>query len=355
MSRLHAGGVIVPTAMATAGERTCDGSKFMEALIIGYELGLRAGMASTAGETYYGSAYGATFGAAAAAGRLLGLSSDQIINAMGISEMHAPNCMVMGWVNSRKIPMIKEGMGWSAASSIMAAYMARQRITGTLTIYDGREQLSRIGSLGREFEIEKRYYKPYPGCRWIHGPLQTLMSLVEEHRLTAGEVEWVEVTTFEKAARLDNPTPATIEEAEYSFPFVLGVSLVDGQFGPKQMTEERLSAHAIIEQAGKIRLKAKPEFDAAYPARLLATVTVKMRDGREYSADSNGARGDWEYPISDGQLKEKFALMCSSRINPDQVESISKRIWNLESETNVGAFIKLINKFVCDPVSEKDN
>jgi 2-methylcitrate dehydratase PrpD len=64
--------------------------------------------------------------------------------------------------------MIKEGMGWSAASGIMAAYMAGEGITGTLTIFCGREKISRIDRLGSEYEIERRYYKPCPGCRWTH-------------------------------------------------------------------------------------------------------------------------------------------------------------------------------------------
>jgi 2-methylcitrate dehydratase PrpD len=91
MSRLHAGGIIIPTVLAAAEEKDCDGGKLIEAIVIGYELGLRAGMASTDGDIYYGSAYGSTFGAAAAAGWILGLYNKQIVNAMGISEMYAPN------------------------------------------------------------------------------------------------------------------------------------------------------------------------------------------------------------------------------------------------------------------------
>lgn len=140
-SRLHAGSIIIPTALAAGEENGSTGKTFFEAVISGFELGYRAGMAITARDTYYGSAMGSTFGAAVAAGRLMGLSPDQIINAMGIAEMQAPNCMLMGWIKARKVPMIKEGMGWSAASGLMSAYMARTGITGTLTIFNGREEI----------------------------------------------------------------------------------------------------------------------------------------------------------------------------------------------------------------------
>ena len=147
MSRLHAGGVIIPVAMAMAEDTVCDGPRFVELMVIGYELGLRAGMASTEGETYYGSAFGSTFGAAATVAYLLGLSNEGIVQAMGISEMQAPNCMLMGWINSRRIPMVKEGMGWSAASGIMSAYMAEQGIRGTLAIFDRGYRNHRSGHL----------------------------------------------------------------------------------------------------------------------------------------------------------------------------------------------------------------
>ena len=346
LSRLHAGGVIIPTAMAVAEERDCIGSKFIEAVVIGYELGIRAGMASTEGDTYYGSAFGSTFGAAAAAGWLLGLTHDQIINAMGISETHAPNSMLMNWINSRKIPMVKEGMGWSAATGIMTAYMAELGITGTLTIFNDREELSRINHLGRKFEIEKRYHKPHPGCRWSHGPRQTLMALVAKHNLTVDDVASVEVATFNKAAQLDKPTPTTMEEAEYSIPFILGASLAEDRFGPDQMTEEGLADPRIIKQARKVTLKVNSEFDKEYPAKALATVCVRTTDGREFSAKSEKSRGDWDYPLSDGQLAEKFALMSRNRIRPDQADAVINRIRSLESESSISGFINSINKFV---------
>jgi 2-methylcitrate dehydratase PrpD len=347
MSRLHAGGVIIPVAMAMAEDTVCDGPRFVESMVIGYELGLRAGMASTEGETYYGSAFGSTFGAAAAAAYLLGLSNEGIVQAMGIGEMQAPNCMLMGWINSRRIPMVKEGMGWSAASGIMSAYMAEQGIRGTLAIFDSGDKTIRIDQLGRVYEIEKRYYKPHPGCRWSHGPGQTLTAMVAENKLSTGDIETIEVATFEKAAQLDNPAPATMDEAEYSIPFILGAILADGCFGPDQMTRAKLSDPRILKQARKVRLKVKSEFDGKYPAQALADVKLTTREGLEFRAKSERSRGDWDYPLSDVQLEDKFRLMCANRLSRDHAGTIIDRIWSLEAEPGVRDFIAWINQLVC--------
>jgi 2-methylcitrate dehydratase PrpD len=343
MSRLHAGGIIIPTVLAAAEEKDCDGGKLIEAILIGYELGLRAGMASTDGDIYYGSAYGSTFGAAAAAGWVLGLSNEQIVNAMGISEMHAPNSMLMGWINSRKIPMIKEGMGWSAASGIMAAYMAGEGITGTLTIFSGREKISRIDRLGSEYEIEHRYYKPGPACRWTHAPLQTLLGIMDEHQLTVDNVAAINIRTLKKAAQLDNPEPDTMEDAQYSIPFVLGSAMIAGEFGPAQMREDKLTDPLVLEQAGKVRLEVEPEFDRVYPAQVLCVVSVTTRDRQVFSAKNRKIRGDWDMPLSDEQLTDKFAVMSQNRLSARQVETAVNRVWSINALSSVQEFIDTLH------------
>lgn len=343
MSRLHAGGVIIPAVLAAAEENDCDGETLLKAMIVGYELGLRAGMASTAGDIYFGSAFGSTFGAAAAAGLILGLSNEQMINAMGICEMHAPNSMLMGWINSRKIPMIKEGMGWSAASSIIAAYLAMEGVTGTLTIFDGREEISKIDQLGKKFEIERRYYKPVPGCRWTQAPLQTVLSMIGEYRLGPDDIAEIDIRTFDKASQLDNQRPANIEEAEYSIPYVLGAAIIEGEFGPDQLQSEKLSDNQILKQAKKIKLSEEPRFSEQYPKKVICEVSIKTKEGKILSAINQKIDGDWDVTLSDDQLKNKFARFSTKRLTGDQINRIVDQILSIESVTSIKKFIEMLN------------
>jgi len=343
LSRLHAGGVIVPAVLAAVQEKDCSGGRLLEAIVVGYELGLRAGMASTAGDIYFGSAFGSTFGAAAAVGWILGLAPPDIVNAMGISEMHAPNCMLMGWVNSRRIPMIKEGMGWAAATAMMAAHMAADGISGTLTIFDRCDRLSRIDRLGREYEIEHRYYKIYPACRWTQAPLQTLLDMMAENRLTADGVVDIEVRSFDKAVQLDNPAPATIEEAEYSIPYVLGAAMVAGTFGPEQLGADQLHDPHIGAQARKVRLTADAAYSRQYPRKVLCEVIVKTTAGLTYKARNTCIPGDWDHPLTDDQLKDKFARLVRRRLSELQIENLVNSIFKIETQSSVRRFVENLN------------
>ncbi len=342
-SRLHAGGIIIPTALAAGEENRGTGRAFLEAVIIGFELGHRAGMATTALGTYYGSAMGGTFGAAAAAGWLMGLSPDLIVNAMGIAEMHAPNCLLMGWIEARKPPMVKEGMGWSAASGLMSAHMSQSGITGTLTIYDGKEEISEIDKIGQEWETGCRYYKPHPGCRWAQVPLQTLQALMSKHDLCAKDAKEIKVRIMTKASNLDNPAPANMEEAQYSIPFVLAATLVDGEFGPDQMRMEKLTDPAILKVAKKVIIEAQPEFDQAYPGQIRCEVRFLTEKGEIFIATSHKVKGDDNYPLTDEEIREKFVRLSRNHLNQNLARTVISDVWALESRAAIGDFMASIH------------
>ena len=341
-SRLHAGGIIIPAALAVAEENNRTGKEFLEAVIIGFELGYRAGMVTTTWEAYHGSAMGSTFGASAAAGRLLGLSSEQIINAMGIAEMQAPNCMLMGWIKAKKAPMVKEGMGWSAASGIMSAYMAQSGITGTLTIFNNNEKISGIEKLGTEFETNRHYFKPHPGCRWTHVPLQTIQALMAQKKVDFKDIENITIRTLTKAANLDNPIPSTMEDAQYSIPFVIAATLVEGEFGPDQMTFEKLHDQKILSAAKKVFIEPAPEFDKFFPKLLKNEVRITTKKGISFSAQNKMVKGDENFPLSDVEIKNKFIWLTRKCLDENRTRSIVDDIWAMEEQTNIP---ELINSF----------
>ena len=345
-SRLHAGGVIVPAALAAAEERDISGRRFVEAVVAGYELAHRAGIVSQQGDISFGSAYGSTFGAAAAAAHILGLGPEETISAMGIAEMHAPNSMLMGWVDARRIPMIKEGMGWSAATGIMAAHMARAGISGTLALFEGREDISRIGRLGADYEIEKNYFKPYPCCRWIHAPLESLLGILRKNALTAETVADIKVRTFGKAARLDQPKPPTAEDAQYSIPFVLATALLKGDFAPRDMDAERLADEAVLAQARKVRVIEDPVLDAGYPASITARVEVTTRSGAVHTRTNRSVKGNWDDPLSDEQLQAKFAKFAAGVLDAADAATACDRLKRLDATESIKDFITSLHRAV---------
>jgi 2-methylcitrate dehydratase PrpD len=166
---------------------------------------------------------------------------------------------------------------------------------------------------------------------------------MDEHQLSVNNVAAINILTHEKAAQLDNPAPDTVDDAEYSIPFVLGSAMLAGEFGPEQMRPENLTDPLVLEQARKVRLEVEPEFDRVYPAQVLCVVSVTTTDGQVFSAKNRKILGDWDMPLSDEQLTEKFAVMAQNRLTAGQVETVLDRVWSIDTLTSVQEFIDALH------------
>jgi len=343
-SSMHAGGVIFPAAFAAAQQSDCSGEDFITAVVLGYEIGLRAGRALNHGAIYFGSANGSTLGAAAAAGQLLNLNPAQMMDALGIAEIHAPTCQLMGWVEARRVPMIKEGMGWSAATGLAAALMAGHAISGTLTLFDPHMCYVGLDRLGEEYEILKRYYKPYPACRWAHAPLENFLKIKAEQRLNPDDIARVCVKTSQKASNLDNSKPPTLEDAQYSIPFVIGAAAVDGECGLQQMTAAKLQNPQILDMAAKVSVIYDPDMDANYPAFIMALVEVETTSGSVFQQTNELISGDWNQPMSDAMLTEKFLTFAAAAMGEANAVQFQRRVMNLETVASMDLLLKHLNR-----------
>jgi 2-methylcitrate dehydratase PrpD len=250
--------------------------------------------------------------------------------------------------------MIKEGMGWSAASGLMSAYMAQSGIRGTLTIFNGADDLSEIDTLGKAFEVERHYFKSHPGCRWTQVSLQTLQMLMADHAIANEDIREITVHANSHAAYLDNPCPATMENAQYSIPFVMAAALVDGACGPEQMQDAKLADPNILEMARRIRVVPEPAFDKAYPATLKTRVQVLLKSGETVSAMREKTRGDDNFPLSDAEIKEKFIWMSSNRLDPNQAHMVMDAVWTLETHADMAGIMEML-LVMCGDMQKNQN
>ena len=178
----HASAVILPTVLALAEARDLDGRRAIAAAVAGYEAITRVGMAASGmfhARGWHATAVCGAFGAAVAAGVCEGLDAAQLTAALGLAGSFASGVMEHledgSWVK-RLHP------GWAGHSGALAASLARGGVPGPATILEGRFGLYRtfidtepdrrpFETLGREWEILKVGYKPYPCCHLNHAYL----------------------------------------------------------------------------------------------------------------------------------------------------------------------------------------
>lgn len=325
----HPGAVVFPAALAAAEVRASPGSAFLAALVAGYEVAMRAGLALQGHYRYYHSsgAWGA-LGSAAAAGTLLGLTETQLTHAIGIAEYHAPLTPVTRCVEHPG--MVKDGVAWGAAAGMSAAQLAGMGFTGIPSVFETSPRI--IEDLGQTYKVLDLYFKPHACCRWAQPAVEGVRRIRERHHVNADAVESVRVITFEAATRLGPVLPANTEEAQYSLAWPIAAALVDGWVGPEQVSEARLADPRIRGLAQRVEASVSPELERRFPAEALCEIEVRMRDGAAYRSHVCGARGDPADPLSADELREKFRRLATPVIGAERAERLERVVETLESQ-----------------------
>lgn len=305
----HPGAAIIPVCLAVAEEQGSSWEELITAIVIGYEIAVRVAAGRDFGRLdTMSTGKWCNYGVAAAVGRLRGLSRETLIQAMAVSGVYGPNQSAAGYSKVMG-NHAKEGITWSTVTGCIAASLAEAGFTGPTDILDHPAYFDRaaiLRGLGRSFAIDRVYFKPYSCCRWAHAAIDGLTDIFEGEGLRWEAVKSVEVHTFERALKLNNePDPNTLEGAQYSVPFVLGVAAVEGRSALLPLTEKSLHQSATVDFASRISLLVDDEINAAFPATTGARIVLKTATG-QHMRDIRHPLGDPDNPMPHDQLVEKF-------------------------------------------------
>jgi 2-methylcitrate dehydratase PrpD len=329
----HPGAAVVPAVLAVA--ECCDASlsEVLLAIVCGYEAGVGIAQARDPScLTSVATGRWSAVAVAAAVAKLRGFSAEKLAHAIAISESHAPNLVAAdhsGFLGGDT----KEGIAWSVLAGMAAADQAAIGLRGYLAALDNPDvyvsgQIAT--SRGNACLIETTYFKEYSCCRWIHSAVEAV-SEMRRGGLSSSLVEEIEISTFQRALTLKNPTsPSDLIEAQFSVPFVVAVALVDGDDALKPMSIETLGRPDIIRVAKMIKMSLDQELDSCFPAQIPARVRVKA-GGKCFEKEVRAPLGDPVNPLSDTKLIEKSLRLYSRLRSEHQVNGIAQLILSRET------------------------
>jgi 2-methylcitrate dehydratase PrpD len=311
LTKGHAGAALLPAALAFVdGGAECDGAGFLTAIVIGYEIATRAGIALHASvPDYHCSGAWNALGCAAMGARLFDLDEARLAHALGIAEYFGPRGQILRVCSSPS--MLKDGSGWGAHAGVSAALLARAGFTGApaLTV---EENAPLWKDLGSRWRILEQYFKPHPVCRWTQPAIEAVLSLKSEHRIAEEDVVAIRIESFKEAVDLGSqcPAPRTSDEAQYSIAYPIAAALVHGQFGAAQLEDSALKDPRVARLMKTTSLEEKREFSAKFPAERWARVRLELRNGRMLVSEPARARGNPENPLSDAEMRAKYRSLA---------------------------------------------
>ena len=346
---------LLGTALAAAEANGKSGRDLILATVIAYELEMRWCHAADPGirEVGWHHASLTQFVSPLVAGRLYDLDIPQLVAAMGING--SSHFTLGGVVAGHLTHMKNTADPLAAQAGLIAALMAKEGYLGPVQVIEGKEGLVEVLSnvqwdlseltkgLGEEFIITRCSYKAFPTEALTHQPISAALQVCAEQSLKHDEIEGILVETTTRGADiLSDPSkyqPDTKETADHSLPYVIAVAVVDGNVLPESFEEEKLFDPAVRDLLPRIKVVADKEIDAMFPGTKRARVTIKTRKGKEYTAQTDHAKGSPENPMTDGEITDKFRANTLRALTPQKTEDLIQAVMDLHECEDITAFI----------------
>lgn len=348
---------LLPAALAVGERQRRSGRDLVTAIVIAYDLEMRLCEAAFPGirELGWHHATLTQFASPVVAGKMLGLTVEQMVNAIGISGAHNAT---LGAVTAGKLTMMKNTVDPMATQSgVLAALLAQKGYVGPEAIFEGREGLfAQVGrewdpdrltaGLGTNFKITQCSMKPFPTEALTHSPITATLALVREHCLRPEDIEAVTVRTIARAAEiLADPSKYQItskETADHSLPYCLAAAIADGEVTPRQFKPDKLGDPRILNLVPKVRVLANDEFERLFPDRQPCLVEIRTTSGRTFNCRVDYPKGDPRDLLTDEELKNKVSALVEGLLSSERCQTIFSLIGELESLGDISTLMEML-------------
>lgn len=346
----HPGAQIFPTALALAEKLGLGGSQMMTAMVVGYEVAHRtARLWHDHHDVYQACGSWGSVACAAAACHLLRLPPEQIKDALGIAEYHAPNLPMMRDIDHPT--MVKHGIGWGAMNGIISAQLAQRGFTGIPSVLGFERYRDWLADIGQHYiMVDGVIFKEYACCAWAHPALDAVQALIRQHDFEVSDITHIRVEGFHEAVRLGTKLPTTTEEAQFNTAWPLAVLLLDGEIGPDQILEHRFDDERVRALVSKIELVESDELNDLYRravtgeagGKYAAVVTIALKDGRQLT--SGMVESGIKYPQGwdESRVEEKFRWLVGHVLKEARIEPLVDMVWHFEDVDDVCELTRLV-------------
>jgi 2-methylcitrate dehydratase PrpD len=341
---LHVGSVVVPPSLATSESRGGAGRDLIVALVAGFEVAARVGMAVMPSHYRFWHSTGTngTFGAAASAARGFGLSAEKACTALGLAGTQAAglNTFFESGDDTKSLHPGKAGM-----NGVLAAMLAELGATspedilghakGYLAAYslEPRPQALTAG-LGEQWEIVSNGFKFYPSILASHSPIGASLAIAARDRPAVDRIRSVAVNTYATVkSHFSSKDVRTSMAARLSVPYCVAAALADGKITQAQFAPARFNDPVVRGLLEKVEVVVDPELSPLYPEKFPARVAVTMNDGKVYEETVLYPKGDPANPLSPEELTAKFRDNLKGVLSDGQTAQLIALIDDLENIT----------------------
>lgn len=361
---------LIPAALSTAEKMNASMKDVIVAIVLAYEFEQRLCLFAKPGirERKWHHATLTQFVSPIVAGKILGLTVDEMVHAIGIGGCHN---YTIGCPTAGKLTMMKNTVDPMAVQSgVFAALMAQKGFTGTEKVFEGKEGFmdtligwdaktkalkptemegrdgaspwswdinALLSGLGENYKILECSMKAFPTEALTHTHISCVLKAMKNNNLNYSDIKEVKVTTFAQAYDiLFDPVkyrPKSRETADHSLPYCLAAAIVDKKITPDSFTDKKLNDPRILEVIDKIKGEPSLEFEKMFPEKQPAKVVIITNGSDTYSEYLEYPKGDPREPMSIEELSDKFNALSKDHFTENRLKQLKKLIFQCENVT----------------------
>jgi 2-methylcitrate dehydratase PrpD len=337
---IHPSGPVASAILALAERQPVSGAAFLHAFVLGVEVECRIG--NSVYPEHYDVGWHITgtagvFGAAAAAGKLLGLSEQQMVWALGIAATQSSGVREMFGTMCKPFHP-----GNAARNGLLAALLAQRDFTSSEQSIEAKRGFANVLStrfkpeeieqrLGETWELSLNTYKPFACGIVIHPVIDACIRLRAKHGFRTEEVEAVEARVHPLVLELTGKkAPQAGLEGKFSVYHSAAAALIHGAAGEAQYSDACVRDPQVV----ALRDRVRAEVDRALREDQ-ALVTIRLKGDKSVETFVEHAIGSLARPMSDADLEAKFRSLAGGVLAKPQTERLIGHCWDIGKLGNV--------------------
>lgn len=346
----------IGSLLAVASCREISGREFLLAMAISYEVECRLVEEIPVMKEGIDHTLFLSYSIISSAGRLLGLSRDQMANALAIA-----GCSISPLATSRASYTYE----WKGLASSQEALLCmdcisqgQQGITGPLQLFEGPKGFKDVFNMKLDFDWSKETFglirhcilKSYNAEVHTQSAIYAALQLRANKKFDVSKIAKVHIQTFLTAYHItgsgsygDRQNVDTKEQADHSMFYVVAIALLDGEVYPDQLIPKRIEQDDVQSLLKKIEVNTgfplhKPlevagvldPYTRAYPEKVMAKVTVELSNGEKLDCEVSDYPGFHTNPLSWEEVIQKFRRLSSVTATERQQDQLIAVVQNLE-------------------------
>ncbi len=356
----------LPQCLAVA-ERNggVSGRDLIVAMAAGMELMIRLGLASETSFLNTGrvtTLHQANFGGALASAKLMRLSPEQIVSALGIASGQVAGTLQMVVEGS---VLVRVQQGFAAQNAMIAAMLAERGMRSIERVFQGEFGYFRAyhdnkykpetltDGLGDDFVVQTSSVKCYPCCFLAHFAIAAMQKLKRENAVKADDVAAIHLRMTKGSydavcAPIERKRAVTdTQGALFSAPYTVAAALVHDAVGVATMMPAAIADPAVRAVASRVTAEIDPELERQY-GRIIgpSIVDVTLRDGTKLSARADRVKGHPDEPMTLDDCEAKFwdcAPYAAKELPRAKLETAVARVRDLEKLADAAEIVRLLS------------